>query len=65
MGKREKYFQKIEECKARYRELPLELLKKRYQHLNVMYKEGRIALREVIEEKEQEAQDRLAEENLS
>ncbi len=44
MSKRGKHFQKIEEFKGRYRNEPLELLKKRFQHLNYMYKEARIAL---------------------
>lgn len=65
MNKREKHFQKIEEYRERYRELSLELLKRRYMHLNHMYKEARIAMREVIEEKEREIQSEVPEEKDS
>ncbi len=65
MSKREKHFQKIEEFKERYRGEPLDVLKKRFGHLNSMYKEARIALKAIIEEKENSQENFREEKDIS
>jgi len=50
MKKRDRYFQRIEEYKERFQELPTEIIRKRLSFGN-LYKEASIAYREVLEER--------------
>ncbi|MEH1940550.1 MAG: hypothetical protein V7L01_10080 [Nostoc sp.] len=60
MSKQEQYFRKILEYKERFRKLPTEKLRRRLQNSGgFLYKEAAIALRELVEEREQQ----LLEEN--
>ncbi len=59
MRKREHYFQKVEEYKQRFRSLSTEAIKYRLNEFGgVLYKEARIALRQLLEEREQQPPDK-------
>lgn len=59
MNKQERYFQKIAEYKERFRHFSTEKI--RHRLLNgYLYKEAAIALRELLEEREQRAFDELS-----
>ena len=56
MGKRVKDFQKIEEYKTRFKDDSLEKLRKKL-NAGFLYKEAAVAIKELIEEKEQDERD--------
>ncbi|WP_310482114.1 hypothetical protein [Chamaesiphon sp. VAR_48_metabat_403] len=56
MSKQEQYFRKIAECKERLRKLSTETLRGRLGS-GFLYKEAAIAIRELIEEREQQLLD--------
>jgi hypothetical protein len=55
MGKRSRYFEKIAEYRDRFRQLSTEMIRYRLNHFETsLYPEARIALRQLLEEREQE-----------
>lgn len=51
MGKRDKYFEKISEYKARFEKLPTEKIREMLSH-GKLIKEAAIAYREILDERE-------------
>jgi hypothetical protein len=55
MGKRERHFQAIERWKAKFRKLSTKTIKARLdEHAEVLYPEARIALKELLREREKQ-----------
>ena len=58
MGKRENDFNKIEAYKQKFKALSTEAIKYRLNHFDdAFYRDARIALRQILEEREQQAPD--------
>ncbi len=58
MGKRDHDFQKIEEYKQRFRSLSTDAIKYRINEFGTaLYREARIALRQLLEERERQNSD--------
>ncbi|MEO6807765.1 MAG: hypothetical protein ABI353_01450 [Isosphaeraceae bacterium] len=55
MGKRERHFEKVAEYKQRFRRLSTDTIRYRITNFDAtLYKEAAIALRELLEEREQD-----------
>jgi len=58
VGKRERHFQKVAEYKERFRRLSTQTIRRRLNDFgSTLYKEAAIALRELLEEREQQSVD--------
>ena len=56
MGKRERHFERVAECKEKFRSLSTVMIQYRLNHFGTaLFKEAAIALRELLEEREAES----------